>query len=76
MAKIRVLFIDGQAEFHVPNVGGTTDHDTLCGIDADDPAIGQNGFVEPRRGQKITCKICKSIVLGVQEMRLRKTDFE
>ncbi len=67
--------IQGMVLFHVRNVSGTTDHDTLCGIDVDDPSIGHDGIVNPLPGQKVTCKICKNIVLGVQAMRLRKTDF-
>lgn len=75
MTKAIGVVIHGTVEWHVPNVSGTTDHDTLCGIDTNDPAIGHDGTVGAKRGQKITCKTCQNIVLGVQAMRLRKSDF-
>ena len=62
-------------EWHAPGAG-VTDHHTLCGMDADDPTIGLFGFVQPKRGQKITCDTCKAMWKGTMALRLRASDFE
>jgi hypothetical protein len=66
--------IDGELSWHAAN-HGPTDHHTLCGIDADDPAIGHTGSIRPPRGQKITCVGCYGIWRGVAALRLRADDF-
>ncbi len=62
-------------EWHAPPAGNQ-DYVTLCGIDGDDPEMGQYGTVEPTAGQKITCAQCKDIWLGVIALKLRASDFE
>jgi hypothetical protein len=75
MSKAVGVVIDGEVEWHAPGVVGP-DYDTLCGIDSNDPQIGHQGLVSPKRGQKITCALCKSIWGSVMAMNLRKSNFE
>lgn len=75
MSKAVGVLIDGEVTWHAPHAGGN-DYDTLCLIDANDPSIGHEGMVEPRRGQKITCMECKTIWKGVVALRLRESDFK
>lgn len=75
MSKVLGVDIDGVVEWHAPNVAGP-DYDTLCGVDADDPAIGHEGLIPAKRGQKITCMQCKMIWEGVVALKLRKSNFE
>lgn len=74
MKKVVGVEVDGVLTWHAVGVG-PTDHDTLCGIDANDPAIGHTGSVEARRGQKIDCRQCKFIWKNLRELNLRKSDF-
>lgn len=74
MSKAVGVVIDEQVEWHAPGAGGT-DHDTLCGIDANDSAIGHGGTVQAKRGQKIECAQCRAIWADVTAMKLRKRDF-
>ena len=66
---------NAQTEWHA-RPAGSSDYMTLCGIDGDDPEIGQYGTVEPKAGQKIHCVQCKQIWLGVIALKLRASDFE
>lgn len=64
---------DDDTTWHARGVVG--DYDTMCGIDGDDPAIGHNGVVEAKRGQKISCVECKTIWRNTMAMKLRESDF-
>lgn len=75
MSKAVGVVIDGETEWHAPS-SGVSDYDTLCNLDSRDPAIGHEGVVEPKRGQKITCAICKTIWRNVIDMKLRNSDFD
>jgi len=46
------------SDVHLP--GAVSDYDTLCGMDADDAAIGHSRFTI-RIGSKCTCSDCLSI---------------
>jgi hypothetical protein len=74
MSKAVGVTIDDKVEWHAPGVGGS-DHDTLCGIDANDPAIGHTGVVSATRGQKIDCEQCRAIWQDVMALKLRRRDF-
>lgn len=56
-------------EFHIGAPPGP-DYHTLCGVDADDPAIGHHGVTPVPRGQVVTCQQCKSIYQFVKLLRL------
>lgn len=49
------------------------DYHTLCGMDADDPAIGHLGTVEVADNAKIDCPQCKGTFLAATQYR--STDF-
>ncbi len=74
MSKAIGVDISGVVEWHVK--GNTLDYNTLCGLDANDPAIGHNGTVEPKRGQKITCEECKNMFNLFRDLKLRISDFD
>ena len=73
MSKAVGVVIDGEASWHAPGV--FDDYATLCGIDANDPAIGHQGTVEPKRGQKVECRTCKTIWANTMALKLRSPDF-
>jgi hypothetical protein len=73
MTRAVGVVIDGEVTWHAPGV--FDDYATLCGIDAHDPAIGQQGTVEPMRGQKIECGTCKTIWTNTIALKLRGPDF-
>lgn len=75
MKKIIGVNIDGVTVWHAKNIG-PTDHDTMCGIDADDPILGHLGSVLPPQGTKIDCSKCKFIFIGFRRLGLRKSNFE
>ena len=52
--------LDGTVEWHFPGKSGA-EHATLCGLDSNDPFIGQTGFVDAPRGTKINCQQCGTI---------------
>lgn len=56
--------------------GASTDHETLCGVDAGDQVVGTYGTVNPSRGQKVTCGQCISEFLHVKEMKITKRDLD
>lgn len=72
--KVIGVEVDGALEWHVPSVGGG-DYATLCGLDGNDPAIGQTGTVEAPRGTKINCHECRTVWQGLRALKLRATDF-
>ena len=69
------VLTDNEMMFHLP-ASGVSNYDSLCGIDADDPAIGHNGFVNVPKGQKVNCASCKGIYLLIRDLKVRVTDFE
>ncbi len=72
--KVVGVECDGTVEWHVPCVGGP-DYATLCGLDGNDPSIGQTGVVEAPRGTRINCGACHGIWQGLRELKLRDVDF-
>lgn len=74
MSKAIGVDIDGEVVWHARGV--VSDHDTLCGLDSNDPDIGHNGTVEAKRGQKITCSTCYSIWKETVELGLRASNFD
>lgn len=72
--KIVGVSVDGETQWHAVNIG-PTDHHTMCGIDADDPAIGHAGTVTAPRGQKIDCEQCLTMWRGFRSLGLRASDF-
>lgn len=74
MNKIIGVDQEGEVIWHARGV--MNDYDTLCGIDANDPAIDHNGTVEAKRGQKITCDLCRSIWVETLALKLSKSNFE
>lgn len=74
MKNIIGVIVDGETEWHARGVG-PSDYDTLCGTDANDPTLGHQGTLQPRRGQKITCWQCHTIWRGVRELNLRQSSF-
>lgn len=56
--------------------GANTDHETLCGIDADDPGVGTFGAVNPKKGQKVACRLCINEFRHVKKMSITERDFE
>lgn len=74
--KVIGVNLNGIITWHAANFGAGPDHDTLCGLDANDESIGHLGAVEPRRGQKIDCDMCRSIFEGFKELKLRASDFK
>jgi hypothetical protein len=76
MKNVIGVMVDNAVEWHAVNGIPGPDAHTLCGVDADDSAIGHYGTVKAPRGQKITCQECYNIWKGVSEMRLREASFE
>jgi hypothetical protein len=72
MSKYIAIKIDDTITVHAAGDAGGG-YDSLCGIDANDPAIGHSEVDVPR-GAKIDCDICKGHFL--QWKSLRKSDFE
>jgi hypothetical protein len=66
--------VDGSVEWHVPGVAGA-DYATLCGLDGNDPAVGQTGTVGAPRGTKINCRECRTIWQRLRQLKLRDSDF-
>ena len=63
---VAVLTDEGR-EVHIPNPGGG-DYMTLCGLDGNDPRVGQYGVEACRLGEVVTCDQCKQLYLGVKSM--------
>ena len=74
MSKVVGVEIDGVTEWHIPGCG-VSDYCTLCGIDGNDPKIGQTGVVRPPPGTKINCPQCTAIWSGLTQLRLSRRDF-
>ena len=60
-------------EWHAAGDAGCG-YDTQCAMDANDPAVGTFGTVEPTAAQRITCAHCYSLWKGWQ--KVRKADFD
>lgn len=71
ISHIVAVKIEGEIQVH--SRGAIGDYDTLCGIDADDPAIGHQGIAELPKEAKITCGACYQIFCAA--WKLRETDF-
>lgn len=74
MSKAIGVMEQGEVVWHAPGV--VQDYCTLCGTDSDDPELGHEGLVQPKRGQKITCEQCKDIWQRTIDLKLRATDFD
>lgn len=74
MTKVIGVESDGSVEWHIPGCGGG-DYATLCGMDGNDPCVGQTGTLPARRGQKITCRYCRQIWLELTALGIRRSDF-
>ncbi len=61
-------------EWHVVSTSGG-DYLTACGMDGNDPAVGQHGPVSPVSGAKVTCASCYSIWQGFRALTLRDANF-
>lgn len=65
--------VDGEVAYHVPGVVG--DYATLCGLDSNDPSIGQYAAPTPK-GQKVNCTECETIWRSLKQLCVRESDFE
>ena len=74
MTKIIGVQIDGVVEWHIPGCGGG-DYVTLCGLDGNDPKIGQECVMAPPAGTKINCSVCRTIWENLAALRIRRSDF-
>ena len=74
MSKAIGVYLDGELEWHMPSCGGP-DNITFCGLDGDDPTIGQTMGPSPKRGQKITCGMCYTLFKNFKELKIRESDF-
>jgi hypothetical protein len=63
-----------EGEYLVHMAGGVSDYDTSCGLDMNDPAIGQTSDNISETRDKINCPACIRIWLSAREYR--KSDFE
>ena len=71
----KIVGVNGEDGVVWHAAGVATDYDTLCGIDASDPAIGHFGTLPSSRRDKINCAACKAIFEGFRRLGLRATDF-
>ena len=76
------MYASGDAEIQNEHIvwhligGANTDHETLCGVDANDCSIGTFGTISPKAGQKVTCKQCSNEFFHVKRMNITKCDFD
>ncbi len=75
MSRAIGVYDHDELEWHMHNPG-PTDHVTACGLDGADESLGQRMGPEPKRGQKITCGMCRQVFEGFQSMKMRKTHFQ
>lgn len=75
MPNIVSVLLDGYLTHHAPP-HGYGDYDTLCGLDADDSAIGHGGIIATPTGARIDCVACKSIWHGTVKLGLSGCDFD
>lgn len=66
---------DSKVEWHARGVS-SQDHATLCGLDGNDPTIGQHGLVNAKPGQKITRLRSRTIWSDTLALKLLTTNFE
>lgn len=72
---IGVITDSGAAEWHILNPVAGPDYLTACGLDGDDPRIGQHGPAKPPSGTRVTCAQCYQSWIGFRTLRLRESDF-
>lgn len=61
-------------QWHLP--GCISDYATLCGLDGDDPGVGQSmETATPPRGQKCNCPHCRAIWTHVVGLHVKLGDF-
>lgn len=72
---MKIVGVDGEDGVVWHAAGVANDYDTLCGIDATDPAIGHFGVIPNNGRHKINCAACKSIFEQFRALGLRSTDF-
>lgn len=69
--------LDYEVEVHAASVTG--DHDTLCGIDANDEEVGHHGIADTLKlhahRAKIDCPQCRAIFFGIKNLGLTARDF-
>lgn len=63
--------IDGRREVHM--VGGVSDYDTACGLDMNDPTLGQLPENISETTDKIDCQGCIMIWQGA--LLYKRSDF-
>ena len=73
-SKVIGVISDGVTEWHVIGCGGS-DYATLCGLDGNDPVVGQTGVVDAPPGTKIDCKECRQAWEQLRDLKLKTTDF-
>jgi hypothetical protein len=74
MTKVGVRYADdsGKGSYVIVHaVCGFGDYDTLCGIDANDPAIGHLGVVPVSDGISINCVACKRMRETAKQYRAK-----
>lgn len=72
--KVIGVNVDGISEWHAVHVG-SGDYATLCGLDGNDPTVGQFGIIVPNPWQKISCPQCYAIVKGILDAKFKEADF-
>jgi hypothetical protein len=73
VSRLVAINVGGSVEVHACGREIPGDYDTLCGVDANDPAIGHFGIVDLPKGAKIDCQQCRGIFEATRA--LRRTDF-
>lgn len=73
-AKIVGVECEGVVRWHVPGVAGP-DYATLCGLDGEDPSVGQRLLGKSPRGTKVNCEQCSAVWRGLRALNLRESDF-
>ena len=74
MSKAIGVFDYDDLIWHMKGLG-PTDYVTACGMDGDDPMVGQFPGPNPKRGQKITCQQCRHIFYRFEELGMKASDF-
>jgi len=72
MSKRVATLIDGERQVHM--VGGVSDYDTSCGIDMNDPTLGQFPENLSETKDKIDCSACLRIWQSAKAYRA--SDFK
>ncbi len=72
-AKRIALEIDGLREIHAA-ASNNGNYATLCGLDGDDPGIGQQSGGTARPGEKINCHQCIGVWLAAKPYQTSSFD--